>query len=123
MGSTFFTNVLLLAAEGADNAPLGGLLGGMMFPLLTIGFLFYFLMIRPQQREQRKRQEMLAAVKKNDRVITTGGIYGLVSNVHAEADEVTIKVDETTNTKLRMTLGSIARVLGDETSNDKSPRK
>ncbi len=64
----------------------------------------------------------MAAVKKNDRVVTTGGIYGVVANVHAEADEVTVKVDETTNTKLRMTLGSIARVLGDEAADDKSSR-
>ena len=63
---------------------------------------------------------MLAAVKKNDRVITAGGIYGVVTNVHREADEVTIKVDEATNTKLRLTLSSIARVLGDEPS-DREP--
>ena len=59
---------------------------------------------------------MLEAVKKNDRVITAGGIYGVVTNVHREADEVTIKVDEATNTKLRLTLSSITRVLGDEPS-------
>ena len=61
---------------------------------------------------------LLAAVKKNDRVLTTGGIYGVVTNVHREANEVTIKVDEATNTKLRMTLGSIAQVLGDEPAED-----
>ena len=61
---------------------------------------------------------MLAAVKKNDRVITAGGIYGVVTNVNAEADEVTVKVDETTNTKLRVTLSSVSRVLGDEASSD-----
>ena len=57
-------------------------------------------------------------MKKNDRVLTTGGIYGVVTNVHREANEVTIKVDESTNTKLRMTLGSIAQVLGDEPSEE-----
>ena len=61
---------------------------------------------------------MLGGVKKNDRVVTTGGIYGVVANVHREADEVTMKVDETTNTKLRVTLSSIARVLGDEPSDE-----
>jgi preprotein translocase subunit YajC len=58
----------------------------------------------------------LDAKNKNDRVLTAGGIYGVVMNVHREADEVTIKVDEATNTKLRLTLGSVTRVLGDEPS-------
>jgi len=91
-----------------------------LLPFLAIGFLFYFLLIRPQKTEQGRRRAMLAAVKKNDRVITTGGIYGVVTNVRAEADEVTVKVDDTTNTKLRMTLSSIARVLGDEASRESS---
>ena len=76
------------------------------------------MLIRPQRREQARRQTMLAAVKKNDRVVTAGGIYGVVTNVHREADEVTIKVDEATNTKLRLTLSSITRVLGDEPSDE-----
>ena len=57
---------------------------------------------------------MLEAVNKNDRVVTIGGIYGVVANVNKEANEVTVKVDEATNTKLRLTLGSIARVLSEE---------
>ena len=65
---------------------------------------------------------MLSAIKKNDRVITAGGIYGVVTNVHREADEVTIKVDEATNTKLRLTLGSVSRVLGDDSSSDASSK-
>jgi preprotein translocase subunit YajC len=93
---------------------------GGIWSILTLWvpiiLLFWFLLIRPQRQEQSRRQQMLAAVKKNDRVITAGGIYGVVTNVHREADEVTIKVDEATNTKLRVTLGSIARVLGEETS-------
>jgi preprotein translocase subunit YajC len=80
--------------------------------------LFYLLLIRPQRGEQARRQIMLGAVKKNDRVVTIGGIYGVVANVHREADEVTLKVDEATNTKLRVTLSSIGRVLGDEPSAD-----
>ncbi|MBN1396144.1 MAG: preprotein translocase subunit YajC [Pirellulales bacterium] len=106
---------------GGDAAPTGGL-GGMLLPLVLIFALFYFLLIRPQRREQNRRQTMLAAVKKNDHVLTAGGIYGVVSNVDREADEVTIKVDEGANVKLRMTLGSIARVLNDGTA-DQSDNK
>jgi preprotein translocase subunit YajC len=115
VSSTFFTGWALLAqAPAADN----GVGGNSLFQILTlvvpIGVLFWLLLIRPQRKEQAQRQTLLAAIKKNDRVVTIGGIYGVVTNVHREADEVTIKVDEATNTKLRMTLGSIARVLVDE---------
>ncbi len=81
---------------------------------LPILIIFYLLLIRPQRREQRKREMMLKGLKKNDRVVTIGGIYGVVLSVHPEADEVTLRVDETTNTKLRVTLGAIARVLAEE---------
>ena len=117
------TSLILLAQEGGGGAGGGGAGGGLMsllFPMLAIGFLFYFLLIRPQRREQAKREAMLGEIKKNDRVVTAGGIYGTVANVHREADEVTLKVDEATNTKIRVTFGSIARVLGDETSSEPS---
>jgi preprotein translocase subunit YajC len=108
---------LALLAQG-DGAG-----GSGLFQILTlvvpIGILFWLLLIRPQRKEQAQRQSLLAAIKKNDRVVTIGGIYGVVTNVHREADEVTIKVDEATNTKLRLTLGSIARVLAEESSSDK----
>jgi preprotein translocase subunit YajC len=112
-----------MAALFAEDAPAAG--GGdanslmvSMLPFVAIFVLFYFLLIRPQRREQARRQEMLAAVQKNDRVLTAGGIYGVVTNVRREADEVTIKVDEATNTKLRMTLSSVTRVVGDEPADE-----
>jgi len=111
--------VLLLAADGGQPAgpPQGSLLT-MLAPFIIIMFLFYFLLMRPQKKEQQRRQEMLSAVKKNDRVVTVGGVYGVVTNVRTEADEVTVKVDEATNTKLRMTLSSIARIITDEPDGD-----
>jgi preprotein translocase subunit YajC len=112
-----------LFAQDAKDAPKGSAdLLQMIFPFVIIFVLFYFLLIRPQRREQSRRQEMLGAVKKNDRVVTVGGIYGVVTNVHREGDEVTIKVDEATNTKLRVTLSSIGRVLGDEPSSDSAAK-
>ncbi|MCA9247365.1 MAG: preprotein translocase subunit YajC [Planctomycetales bacterium] len=100
--------------------------GGLPFnpiPLLLIAALFYFMMIRPEQQKQRLRRESLAGIKKNDRVITVGGVYGLVTNVQKDANEVTIKVDEATNTKLRVTLGSIDKILTDESNEEKSGTK
>jgi preprotein translocase subunit YajC len=100
----------------AQNAPEGW--GQALMPMLTlfvpILLAFYLLVALPQRKEQSKRAGMLANLKKNDRVVTVGGMYGVVSNVHREADEVTLKVDESTNTKIRVTLSSIARILGEE---------
>jgi preprotein translocase subunit YajC len=105
----------LWAAQGPEG------IGGALMPMLTLFapllLVFYLLVMLPQRKEQSKRATMLANLKKNDRVVTVGGIYGVVANVHREADEVTLKVDESTNTKLRVTMGSISRVLsGDESS-------
>ncbi len=97
--------------------------GGGLVQILTlvvpIGLLFYFLMIRPQQRERGQRKSMIEALKKNDRIVTIGGVYGVVTNVRREDDEVTIKVDEANNTKLRITFGAIARVIVEESSSEK----
>jgi preprotein translocase subunit YajC len=87
---------------------------GMLPILVVITALFYFMLIRPQRREQATRQTMLDQLKKNDRVVTSGGLYGVVVNVHQGADEVTLRVDETSNTRLKVTRSSIVRVLGDE---------
>jgi preprotein translocase subunit YajC len=111
--------VALFGDEAPAAAPPAGditsLLTGV-FPFVAIFALFYFLMIRPQRREQAKHQALLADLKKNDRVLTSGGIFGVVTNVQREANEVTIKVDEATNTKIRVTLSSVVRVLTDEPS-------
>ncbi|MHC4402723.1 MAG: preprotein translocase subunit YajC [Planctomycetota bacterium] len=88
---------------------------------LPIGFLFWFLLIRPQSQERKRRQAMLDAVKKNDHVITIGGIYGVVTDVRREANKITIRIDETSNLKIRVTFGSIAQiVVRDESSGDSS---
>lgn len=96
--------------------------GNSMFPPSTlvmfgvIGVLFYYMLIRPQRREEAARQAMLSNLKKNDRVVTHSGIYGIVTSVRTDADEVTLKVDENSNTKIRMTLSSISKVLSETAS-------
>jgi preprotein translocase subunit YajC len=107
------------AGGGGAGGGAAGLLSSPMLPILVVMLLFmWFFVFRPQRQEQSRRQAMISALKKNDRVITASGIYGVVTNVRKEADEVTLKVDEATNTKIRVTLGAIAQVLGDEPSED-----
>lgn len=89
---------------------------------VLIFVLLYFMILRPQRKEQQSRGDMLTNLKKNDRVITVGGIYGVVTNVRHDGDEVTIKVDESTNAKLRLTLSSISRVVSAESTPEKSEK-
>jgi preprotein translocase subunit YajC len=104
---------LLLAEDAApQNDP--NAFFKMAFPLVIITFLFYFIMIRPQKKKDDDFKRMLANLKENDHVITAGGIYGVVTNVQRDAERVTIRVDDSTGTKLRVTTSSIMRVLGDD---------
>ena len=121
MHATIWSSFVLAAQPGGNGGFPPWLSAVTLW--VPIILLFYFLLMRPQRREQSRREAMIRGLKKNDRVVTVGGIYGVVTNVHREADEVTIKVDESTNTKLRVTVGSIARVLGDQPSDDTSSKQ
>jgi preprotein translocase subunit YajC len=107
----------VLLAQG-DKAPPAGPSSMLisLSPFVLIAVLFYLLMIRPERRKRAELTAMLNNLKKNDRVVTIGGIYGTVVNVQKDLDEVTIKVDENTNTKLRMQRGAISRVLAPDTA-------
>ncbi|MCU0962801.1 MAG: preprotein translocase subunit YajC [Pirellulaceae bacterium] len=117
MGTMSNIPTCVLWGQGGAAAPPGlGSLLGPLFPFLMIAVLFYLLMIRPERRKRAELAEMLQNLKKNDRVVTIGGIYGTVVNTQRDSDEVTIKVDESTNTKLRMQRSAIARVLATDSA-------
>lgn len=78
-------------------------------PLIIFGLIFYFLLLRPNSKEKKRRQDQLNAVKKNDRIVTIGGIMGTVVSV--KDDEITVKVDESNNTKITFTKSAIQRVV------------
>jgi preprotein translocase subunit YajC len=107
----------LIPIFGADAPPAGGDGGGgIPFPIMAIVMIVvlgYFLVWAPERKKQRAYKDQLAAIKKNDRVVTIGGIYGVVANINREADKVTLKVDD--NTKIDFTLGAISRVITVET--------
>ena len=77
------------------------LLGGMFA-------LFYFLMIRPQQKRMKALQASVAAVKKNDSVVTAGGIIGRVTRV----EDAIVEVEVAPNTRIRVVKATIAEVTG-----------
>ena len=76
----------------------------MIVFLVLIFAMFYFLMIRPQRKRQKEHQKMMEELKKGDRVITAGGIYGVIESV--SEDSIVIKVES--GTTLRLAKGSVA---------------
>jgi preprotein translocase YajC subunit len=102
-------SLVLLAQQGGQ----GSLLTYMM-PILLIGMLFYVLMIAPEKKKRNEIARMQEALKKNDRVVTIGGILGVVVNAQSGSDKVTIRVDEANNTRIEVLRGSISRVLSDD---------
>jgi preprotein translocase subunit YajC len=101
-------------AEGTPQRP-PGLFDNPLFLILPLFILFYFIMLRPRRREESERQAQIAALKKNDEVVTIGGIVGTVISVKDK--EVVV---ESNNSKLRMLKSSIAQVL---TREDKEKAK
>jgi preprotein translocase subunit YajC len=90
-------------------------------PLLLLGglmLLFYVMVLSPERRKQAEVVKKRAALKKNDRVVTTGGILGTVVSTNADSDEITLRVDETTNTRIRVLRSAIGTVL--DSGKDKS---
>ena len=103
---------LLFADQAAGGA--ASLLQSPMIPLLLIGMVFYFMIVRPERQRRNTHLSLLESLKKNDRVVTTGGIFGTIVNVHkgdGGDDSVIIKVDESNNTRLKIQRSAIARVV------------
>lgn len=105
--------VALVAQAGQPQRQPGGLeLLVTYLPMVLIVVVAWLLLYRPERERMRRQQELLAALKKNDRVVTTAGIYGIVANVDRDNDRVTLKVDDAANVKINVTLSSVSKVLG-----------
>jgi preprotein translocase subunit YajC len=88
-------------AQGTGAAPGAGP-GGMFvsfLPFVLIFVVFYFLLILPQQRKQKKHRAMLEALKKGDRVLTTGGVMGTVAAINKNV--ITVQVADNVKIKIR----------------------
>jgi preprotein translocase subunit YajC len=83
-------DLLAYAAEGTTAGTAASFLASPIWMILIMFAIFYFLLIRPQQTQRKKHEEILAALKKGDRVITTGGIHGEISGI--KDDVVTIEI-------------------------------
>jgi preprotein translocase subunit YajC len=84
-------------------------------PIILVFVIFYFVLLAPMRKQQKRTKEMLAALKKGDRVLTSGGIFGTVA--HVEGQAVWVKIADTV--KVKMAKSGITAVVEDgETSKD-----
>lgn len=92
----------------------GGQSGGLtaFLPLILIVVVFYFLLIRPQQKRQKEQKNMIAALRKGDKVVTNSGIFGTIVGMDDQENKVVLKIAE--NVKVEFLKSSIAGRVGSE---------
>ncbi|CCQ73035.1 preprotein translocase subunit YajC [Magnetospira sp. QH-2] len=94
-------------AQAAPAAGGGDLISGLL-PMVLIFAVFYFLLIRPQQKRAKEHKGMLAALRRGDKIVTNGGIIGTISKVVSD-EEVTVEIAE--GIKVRIMRAMIAQVM------------
>ena len=101
----FIPSAFAQTAAPADASGAAGFLS--LAPLFLVFVVFYFLMIRPQQRRMKALQQSIAAVKKGDQVVTAGGIVGRVTRV----EEAHVEVEIAPNTRVRVVKATLTEVV------------
>jgi preprotein translocase subunit YajC len=118
--------VLSVVAQAPSPAPVNGGggagAGALFFPAIMIAMVIFLLLSSRSQkrREVQEREGMFNRLAKNDRVLTVGGVIGTVLTV--KDNEVVLKVDETTNTKMTFVKSAIQRILNDSPASDSQNR-
>ncbi len=122
----FLTHVFqtggLMASTGKVETLLGQATGppgwAAFLPMAFLAVLFYMMLVRPERRRKEEHKKLVGNLKKHDRVVTIGGVYGMVANVAQSSPDITLLVDENSNTKIRVQRSAIARVITEDESVD-----
>jgi len=109
-----FSATLFLLSDAATSGTPAPSPIAQFAPLIFIGVIFYFLLIRPQQKQRKEQQKLIEALKTGDKVVTSSGIYGLISNVK----EKTVLLKVADNVKIEIDKAAVATVL--ERSSDEA---
>jgi preprotein translocase subunit YajC len=115
--TTVETGATVTAAPTSGGPPPPGwfqLLQGPLFPLMVGVLILYLFVFRSKRQTDKKRTDMLSNLKRGDKVQTIGGILGTV--IEARDSDVLLKVDESSNTKIRFSRNAIHRVVDEEKS-------
>jgi preprotein translocase subunit YajC len=100
----------LFQAAPATGSPVSNALGTMLLPAVIFG-IFWFLVIAPMRKNQKKTQDMIAKLKKGDEVITSGGIFGRITALDEERGFVILQISD--NTKVKVLRNRIAGLAGE----------
>jgi len=92
--------------QGASGGGQGGSLGAFI-PLILMFVIFYFLLIRPQQKKAKQHKQMLSAIKKGDRVVSSGGLHGVITGI--TDDVVTMEIAP--KVRVKVSRGSISGII------------
>ncbi|MBF0469527.1 MAG: preprotein translocase subunit YajC [Desulfamplus sp.] len=92
-----------MGQAGASGAPAGGGLTAFV-PLILMFVIFYFLLIRPQQKKAKEHQNMVNNLKKGDRIITSGGVHGTIISL----GDTTVSLEIAENVKIKINRGNVA---------------
>lgn len=99
--------LFLLQAAGKQSSP-GGMLS-MLLPFILMFVVMYFLILRPQKKKERERKALLSRIKRNDRVVTAGGVHGVITSVRE--NEIILRVDDAKDVKIKVDRSAIVTVL------------
>ncbi len=107
---------LLAQAGDAAQAPttIGRILENPFTPIVGLFLLFYFIFIMPERRRKAEEARLMSSLKKNDRIITIGGIHGTIVAAPQDSKVVTIKIDEAGNTRVKINRSAIAAVVSEK---------
>jgi preprotein translocase subunit YajC len=108
----FLDIVNIAYAMGPSPQGGAGELIGSLIPLILIFVIFYFLLIRPQQKRAKEHRNMIANLKKGDKIITSGGIYGVIESVGTNT--ITVKIAENVKAKIGKAYIAALRAPADE---------
>ena len=109
---TLFAIILAQDAQAApEMTPMERLFNGPWILIIGLLAIWYITMIQPDRRRRAEEEKLLGALKKNDRVITVGGIHGTIVSVSPDAGVVTLRVDENGNTRIKINRTAITSVI------------
>jgi preprotein translocase subunit YajC len=106
-----------MGQTGGQAGQAGGLAG--FLPIIILFAIFYFLLIRPQQKKAKEHREMIANLQKGARILTSGGIYGTIQSL----DETTIGLEIAEKVKIKISRASVAAVVSENDTIQKDDKK
>ena len=104
----YLTHILLMMPQGEGGG--GGLMSFLPFILIIV--IMYFLMIRPQMKRQKERKQMIEAVKKGDKIVTSGGVHGKITGFTDDGNTVIVQVDDKVKLNIDKSAINIVKTTG-----------